>query len=613
MKRAAIATGIVLGLGAVGLAVSARRGPAVETSAAQEPSAPLRCAFRAGETGAFAFASNATLEDRTAEDRFEGVLSFVVVEGTEGKKPAVLRAALASVTLEQRLSEEKASADELADGPFYVRVDSTCRFGELGFSPRWSVASRHLVEGLFESAELVLSGGASSTRWEAEQRDGIGSYTGQYEASSSADGVRRVVRTKPSYHADVTLRQLGIRVQVLGARAEGRFSPARPALFEEVAGREHVRLHFEGREPQGFVHTWRMKRDDARYQSPSDALALADADFGGGAASEARPAPARPDPALANVDHDAALARFHGFFRESGKRGIHPAARHLAEWLRAHPEQSARLLEDLKRGAIAEEAHSALFLALELAGTKESRQVLGRALDDARLSEVDRARAAAALADHGEPSRETADLLAKRGGTSGSSMVANASLLGLGRLAARTHEGDPLRGELRSMLEAELRSAETEDAAIVAIDALGNSRDGAFATALADRLGSDHPALRAHAAEALGRLPADVARPHLVAKLETEQSARVSAAIARSLGQMPGPLTDAELAVAAHKLATSTSADERAAIIDWLGSARDQAGARQVLAAHFAAEPNVGLQQRIGRFVGPADLRVASR
>ncbi len=143
------------------------------------------------------------------------------------------------------------------------------------------------------------------------------------------------------------------------------------------------------------------------------------------------------------------------------------------------------------------------------------------------------------------------------------------------------------------------------------VDAVGNSGDDAFGPALEERLAGEQPTLRAHAAEALGHLSPEVARPALVARLEDEESPRVSAAILRSLSRMQGSaeLSEAERALAANKLASSTSTEERAALIEWLGHARDQAEARRILAEHFPIESNVRLQQRIGAFVSAEELR----
>src|SRR5690606_24926693 len=191
------------------------------------------------------------------------------------------------------------------------------------------------------------------------------------------------------------------------------------------------------------------------------------------------------------------------------------------------------------------------------------------------------------------------------------SMVANVSLLGAGRLLRRTGADDPLRTRLRDALSEELTRAAGEPGEIAVVDALGNSGDDAFAPALDGRLSADRPALRAHAAEALGQLSPEVARPLLVSRLEAETDAGVRAAIVRSLSRTQDAvdLTPAELGLAARMLATTESASARAAVIDWVGSARHQLEARRVLAAHFHAEPSVRLKQRIGAFVTPADLR----
>ncbi|MBN1204079.1 MAG: HEAT repeat domain-containing protein [Myxococcaceae bacterium] len=617
--------GIAAGLGLAALGLVAwpwdemtAGAPSSETRGSTEPeklmSGALECRFESRETAAFSFESSATLDaapSLQAEDHFRGLLSWVVVEEAQQGRPALLRASLSSVVLEQALSEERVNAAALEDSPFYVRVDTSCRFADIGFSPRWSGASRRLVTTLLESFEIVLPGD-DSAHWEVEQRDGVGAYTAQYRRDASPRGSTRIVRTKPRYRLDDTARRMGIRVQVLGARAEAIFDSERRGWVQRVEGQETVRFHIPGEDPQGFVHRFRLVREDAHSVSVNDSLSPEEADFA--EVFQADPhAPPPADPTLAALDHGAARARFLAFFIEGGQSAVFPAARFLAGWLRAHPEESALLLADLRRGAIDEAAHSALFLAFELAGTDQSRQVLADALVSRELSALDRSRAASALADHGEPSRRAADLLLTQARESESPMVANVSLLGVGSMAGRTRPGDPLRDELRAALRGELDRATGGNEELAVLDALGNSGDDAFGPALDERLRTGRPALRVRAAEALGHLSPDVARPLLVSQLENEPSSRVSTAILRSLSRMAPAteldLTRAELALAGRKLATSSGVEERAAVIEWVGRARRQLEARRVLAAHFHKEPNVHLQQRIGAFVTPSELR----
>ncbi len=618
-----IATG--LGLAAMGLAAatwdddevaagassSVTRGSAEPAKAA--PGA-LECRFEHQEAAAFAFESSATLAPPPAagaEDHFRGLLSWVVVEEAHAGRPALLRASLSSVLLEQALSQERVDAAELQDSPFYVRVDTSCRFAGIGFSPRWSGASRRLVSTLLESVEIVLPGDGSE-HWSAEQRDGVGEYTAEYRRGASARGTTRIVRAKSRYHLDDTAQRLGLGVQVLGARAEADFDSEHSGWMQRVEGEETIRILLPGEAAQGFAHRFRLVREDARFVSVSDSVPASEADFAK-VFQEEPSGPPPVDPALMALDASTARERFLAFFRQEGKSAVFPAARFLAGWLRAHPHQSALLLADLRRGAIDEAAHSAVFLAFELAGTEQSRQGLSDALVSRDLSELDRSRAASALADHGDPSRQAADLLLTQVRESDSPMVANVSLLGLGSMAGRTRPGDPWREELRTALRGELERAAGRNEELAVLDALGNSGDDAFRVELGERLRKGAPALRGRAAEALGHLSPEVARPLLVSQLESETSPKVSAAILRSLSRMAQGtelgLTQAELSLAGQKLANSSNAEERAAVIEWVGRARGQPDARRVLAAHFPQEPNVRLQQRIGAFVAPDELR----
>lgn len=606
--------GITAGLGLAAMGIAAWTWDRGSTEPEEPAPGALECRFESGETAAFSFESSATLDaspSAQVEDHFRGLLSWVAVEEAHPGRPALLRASLSSVVLEQALSQERVNAVELEDSPFYVRIDTTCRFAGIGFSPRWSGASRRLVRTLLESFEIVLPGDGS-THWNAEQRDGVGAYTARYRRGASAGGTTRLVRTKPRYHLDDTARRLGLRVQVLGARAEADFDSERGGWVRRVEGQETIRIHLPGEAPQGFAHRFLLVREDAHSVAVSDSVSPGEADFA--EVFQADPqAPPPVDPALAALDAGAARARFLAFFREGGKSAVFPAARFLAGWLRVHPQESALLLADLRRGAIDEAAHSALFLAFELAGTDPSRQVLEEALVSRDLSALDRSRAASALASHGEPSRRAADLLLTQARESESPMVANVSLLGLGSMAGRTRPGDPLRDELHAALRGELARAAGSDEELAVLDAMGNSGDDAFRVELDERLRKGAPALRGRAAEALGHLSPEVARPLLVSQLENEPSSRVSTAILRSLSQLaPGTeldLTRAELAVAGQKLASSSSMDERAAVIEWVGRARRQLEARRVLAAHFPQEPNIHLQQRIGAFVTASELR----
>lgn len=594
---------------------SSEAAPSERDALATSVPTDLRCHFDAGDRAAFAFDSQVSLEGANdaadGTDRFSGTWTWQVERAGE---ESVLRAALHDVRLDQTLSRERVDTDELVRAPFFVKVDERCHFTGLGFDPTWSAASRRLVTSLFDGLEVVLPEQASAAAWQTEQHDEIGTYVGEYTAARSETDDVLVRRRKSSYRVDEDARQLGMRVQVLGAETDARFDTGRPAWMRRVEGRELVRFVLPGREAQAFVHRFEAQRDDTAIAALDTTLALANADFSS-VDELALSTPDPIDPELAALDRDEVLAQFLARFAAEGRSASFGAARSLAAWLRAHPEETPALLAALRDGDLDPIAHASLFLALELAGTDASREALTEALVDAELTDLNRSRAAVALANHGVPSRASADALLAQARGDASGMVSSVSLLGVGTMARRAGDA-PLRGELREALTAELERTTGAREEAVAIDALGNARDDAFATTLDERLHGERPELRAHAADAIGKLSPEVARPLLTDRLETESDPAVATAILRSLGRLgdaSGTLSPDQLALAARRLGDTPREDERSAWIEWLGSARTQREARVVLARHFPVEPSARLQQRIGAFVPANELRELSR
>ena len=462
---------------------------------------PLSCSFVEGERAAYRFDSRVVAPQAPSQnaaargddsrddanvsdaDRFAGTLSWVVERGNRGRDGAArrgerarLRASLHDVTLTQELSpaDQRADTEELERGVFTFEVDERCRFSDLSFDSGYRSRSADLVRSFVQSLELVLE--PASLHWSAAQEDSIGTYLGRYEREGET-----LVRTKDSYDDDPMARQMGVQLQVFGARLEARFDPRHPDWVRSLHGRETISIEMPGRGTQTLSQQLELERDDRAFA----AVAVAEGAMPD-AADETVSSPIDPEIAALSLEH--AQQGFLALFAEQGRMASFAAARLVADWLRAHPEQTGAWLEALRAGELDETSHAALFLGFELAGTEESRVVLGEALLDEELSEMNRARAASALADHGEPNAASAALLREQS-HEGSELVANVSMLGLGSLTGRA-EG-PLREELEGFLHGELADAANGQDAIAAIDAMANSRDEAFADTLVSRLGGE--------------------------------------------------------------------------------------------------------------------------
>lgn len=565
--------------------------------------APLACTFLVGEQRAYELRSLAGLADTI--DRFEGKLSLEVVESS--KEGALLRAAFTNVTLTQAMTQDqdRTSASALEASPFFIRSDDRCQLLALGFSPAWSTQSRQLVSTVLKANEIVLPGDMSAT-WETRQRDGSGEYVARYQSLMTEMGAQ-IVRHKQLSKAESGGVELGFELKIEAARTEAVFDRSIGAM-RSVRGEERVLLTLPGMPKQTLTHSFSMtRRDDAFTEVASASLGAAD--FRDAFELEGVAKGDGPDPSLLKMDANAARARFLAIFDERGSDGVLPAAQLLAKWLRLHPEEAPLMLADLRQGKLAKGTHAALFLAFELAGSDATRDVLATAIQDPELSDLNRARAASALADHGKPTTESAQLLLKRAREDDSSMVATVSRLGLGSMAKRA-EG-ALGDELHTLLGAELKAATGRADVVVAIDAIGNSADERFAPALIERLESTEPSVRAHAAEALGRLSPEASREALVARLSTEQDPQVISSLLRGLCALDAkqPKLSAQELTLAAQLLSSPLVGVRGLLIQWLGYSAALPEARHVLAAHFPREQDPKLKQLIGRFVSAAELR----
>lgn len=579
-------------LGGTGGAATA--APQTERAGSAEAQ-PLTCHFEPNQHGAFRLESS--VHDTRApaqEDRLTGVLSWQVAENLSATRWR-LRAALANVEHGQSLTRPEERVSGSLDAPFFIDVDAACRFVGFGFDRRWSPRKRQLVQTAISTWEHVLPADPTAKRWRVEQRDGMGAYEASYERLPGR-GVG-VQRTKAAYKEQDTARTLGLTLQVLGARSTARFDSG---WLLRAGGRERMRIEASGSLQADLVQRFSVVKDDARF-TPVPPMAADDADFGD-AFAMAVDRTQQVDSSLQAVPFEKALSDFVRLLEQADTSFA--AARQLAAWLRANPDKAQRVLVALRAERVPEKARPALFLALELSGHDQSRRVLSSVLEDTAFSPMDRARAASALSDIGEPKLSSAEQLAAKGSEEG--MVGNVSLLGLGNLGSRS-QTDDVRDYVRTELTAQLDDAQRGRKNVV-LDAIGNSGDPGFADRVSAEFDSEDPVTRRHAARALGRMAPSVSSRRLLDQLEEEPDADTRTAIVKAL--KGAKATDALVTTMSSRLATSSSKAERRAIIDWLGAAlSSQPAARDALVAHFRVETDARLKQLIGTFLPASALR----
>lgn len=574
-----------------------------EAAATAAASAAPRCRFSPGETAAFTLESTVRDVRGEEEDHLRATLSWQVDAQLAADRWR-LRAALTEVSHSQELTLPEERVEGPLTEPFFVDVDASCRFVGFGFARDWDARRRQLVQSALRTHEFVLPERQGAKRWTAAQSDGIGAFEASYAIASSAESQAvRVKRRKGAYEGQAGAAAFGVSVVMVGAEATASFDREHPHWLTTSSGVERAQIHVDGEVAADLLQQFRLTRDDGRFVAVR-ALSADEVDFGDAFELDTQ-RELRVDDRVAQLSYEEAMQAFLAHFGGSDDSS-HAAARSLAGWLRLHPEAATRLAAALRAGELDEAVRPALFLALELSGTEAARDVLADVLVDPRLRPVDRARAASALSDIGEPTRSTAELLLAQARSDDAPMVESVSLLGLGHMTRRSGD-EELRAYVRDSLAGELANAASAERTHLVLDAMGNSGDPAFADVLAAHADAESAATRLHAVEALGRLDPGASGSRLLERFRAETDPAVGAAIVKALR---GPATADAVALMSDKLSASTSITERAAIIAWLGSAsRTRPEARTLLAAHVREETNARLVQQIGAFVPASELR----
>lgn len=557
------------------------------------------CRLSPGERAAFRLNSTVTAQGQS--DRFDSTMSWEVVALNEGV--ARVRAAFSSVAFTQELSlpSERASSPEGL--PFFLEIDSKCAVVTKAFSSKWDVKTRLLVSTQIENYAFVLPETGQRT-WEVKAFDGMGSYTANF---TRVDQPSLLIRREKSHHLSKRgAESFGISISLDNARAQANFDEALPMWWQSVSGQEHVTVRAPGQPEVTMIQHYSLERDDAQFVSvPMLKWDDPDVSIAKNSASDYRSSqPKSSEFSVLKNKHQSysgARAAFNQAISETPPLYF-DAALELAGWLKENPADVGILIAELY-GDLDEESRPTVFHALQLSGTSEAKKALIEIIDERALSDIDQARAVSALADLDEPSQEVVDVLLDRAKTDDT--AGKVSILAVGTMASRA-DNTALRQHMLTALNDRHSAASYTSERLVLLDAMGNTKDERFLELLNDELGSSTHDIRRHAALALSKLPAEMAKPVLFSRLMEEQDPRVSTTLIKALKKTGA--ASVELTAALDQLLTQSRDNQRTAIVDLLG-AQSSNDARQLLAKQFKREKNVHIKQRIGRYLPAEALR----
>lgn len=587
---------------------------------------PFRCAFEAGARLAYTFdlhakirATPSALVDDGAGDAggpttrrqaVEGQFRWRVLpklDGT-GSRSSVVVAQFGRYESTDGGAALTAAFSDASARPVLLKVDRRCRvrgIAALPNTPDVVVRQWQLLLGVLE----VVGPRQAVDHWRTTQRDSVGEYLANYRLDDDG-AIERRRRTYLEVAPPTASGSADFRAQILQSSA--RIVPdANGRWMQSAAIREGVEL----RTGRGALFIRAETRLKLARTSIDAGNVFWDRPFAGESArwrtlpdlpaARAGRSPADDAPASGT---DALAALTEGIERDGPLR---EAVGPLVSYLRRDPEYASELLDRLASDAIPDGQRSALFFALQEAGTDQARQALVAGIDRRDLDRADRLRAISAASDVAAPDDAVVEALEEAWSRDGAeTMEARSSLLAMGHLQGRTEVAPRLRERSASTLARALAEDAPAASRVAALEAVGNGGEAArreFGGRVRTLARSRQTNLRRTAHETLRRLDVEAPGERLVQTLESEPDAGVRREVGRRLATVADDPSPAAIEAAALLLASTPHPDVRLALVDFLGpQAASDPRARGALIDRFRRSGSPELLVRIGRHV-PAE------
>ena len=397
-------------------------------------------------------------------------------------------------------------AAALAD-TFLIRVDARCSIREFGWRSEGSIEAAREQQVLAAGLGFWGPGDASeAVSYGATGFDMTGNYKASYAYTEGGSIVGEVV----SYAAPRT------QIVVLGSTIEVELAPGQ--WFDSLTSERDLELSYYG-VPFG-AH---FRSTNARQTALGDFDPQVDVEDGGWSwgrapAGEAD-ASASFDPALRELPFEDALSRYRELVASGG---VSQYGAMLRDWLRANPEQTERVLAELRAGTFGsdQKGRGGIFYALGSANTPEAHAALVGILASSDDRIMHQLSAAHALAHVDKPTQEMLDTLREATQREGLHEVERGSMvLALGAFArgSATHDpelGAAARAEIGTWLDTPVDPADAQRLSHSLL-AAGNAGDDELAPSIARYIDHEDPTVRRSATHAMRHMSPEAAYPQL--------------------------------------------------------------------------------------------------
>jgi hypothetical protein len=515
---------------------------------------------------------------------------------------ALAVARLTDFSLQDRAGKQIPAGD--ISPPFLMKIRPDCAIEAVGQHRDAEARGARVQQAMARLLDWRIEGEQRS--YEARQRDGVGEFSLRYGHGHHQGA--EVVQRRMTEILALWPRQEQIRGQVL--RSSGEATLGAGPWFDRAHEEQVIDVQ------RGTV-TQRIERllDIAKITPPEqDPFADVELDrtsiLWRDRLEDAMTPPVAHSEAQKGRPIEEVLNEALTFEQANRLRqGHHSSARLLADFLRANPAAATVLAGRIRAGTLPKELRAPAALALSLADTPEARAALVSVIQDPGVSFEDRLRTIHATATTAHAGPEEARVLRKLASDPQQRDAARVATLALGTLAGKQKTSQPaLAGAIREEIRDQLSRERDPQRLLDLLGAAGNAASEDLQQAIEPFGSHRDPSLRAAAFGALGSIDTPEARERQLSWLESETDPEARRTMWHEEAQRQGRPSPETLALASRRLSTETDRSSARLLIELLGRALDDEGARQALLSRLRTEQDPSLLQLLGRFLPASEL-----
>jgi len=526
---------------------------------------------------------------------------------------------ISDFTMAATLDGKSANESIVIAYPFLMDIKDDCSFDNFRFHEDSNPKYNKILMSLLLSLEIVLPTDRTSKTWKAQRFDALGLNISNYKALTPVRGEQHISRNKLEYlHVFEQPKDKKVSVKVIKSVLNANLN-SNGHWVDGIEGTEHNRLAIEGSVfseslatfnvlaiPADFVEIKIASPNKYKLLQPGEKLQTKPIAF----------ANARLPTIMKNYSTTEILSQFQSILSSKTEARLSTALELLTLYLRENETSAMEVIRLIEAEEINKSSESLVFLALQLAGTKESESALILVCETSSFSLLNQSQAIRALSQVSNISQAGVDMIfdASMGSLAGGNEeLANISLLALGVLGLSNKVDHPeINDRVVDEIKSRFNDADTFSEKALVLAAISNTDDERFMEEIKIGLEDESARLRELSLEAITKIKGEEVNEVLeeVFINDTSSVVRIAALSILANNDISGISNERVVKIAAERLSIENASKAKSSIINYLGENADKSTiAKDRLVVQYQNETDPNLLILIGQYVSAEDLQ----